>query len=51
MMSARKLGRLVGAVFALAVVLTWGANSATNVDAPATQSTAVQASTLILDWE
>jgi hypothetical protein len=54
MMSARRLGRLAGVVFALAVVFTLGGTAAANVnhnDATGSQTVAVQASTLIIEWE
>jgi hypothetical protein len=53
MMSTRKLGRLAGLVFALAVIL--GGVAAANVDTGAADqgdnNTAVEVSTQILDWE
>jgi hypothetical protein len=49
MMSARRLGRLAGAVFALAVVFILGGTAAANVNSDSTAAT--QASTLIIEWE
>ena len=54
-MSARRLGRLAGMVFVLAVVFTLGGKAATNVNNDDTASgqtvAATQASSLIIDWE
>ncbi|WP_433300589.1 hypothetical protein ACQP2F_03585 [Actinoplanes sp. CA-030573] len=53
-MSARKLGRFAGVVFALAVALVLGSQAAAQAstdDASASPTAAVQAQTLLIEWE